>query len=90
MEKYDSIFEEQNKHYNINSFEQIGISDPFPSEPFLHKFTFPVRFDDFSYPIQKLTENESPKLIFIPSSKVMFKLMRACLDIYSEEYLWYK
>ena len=84
-ENYGSIFDDvsgpHNQHKNITTFEQIGLQDPFPSEPPTHRFKHPVRFDDFVYPPSKLAKNESPKLIYVPSSWVLFKLMRACIDV---------
>ena len=30
-----------------------------------------------------------PDFIYIPSSEMMFKMMKACISVYSEDELWF-
>ena len=88
--------------YNISSFEEIGIVDPFPDDKIQKRnFKIPQRVNEI-YDIEQLVYhesrycyNENPKLkknifcIFIPSKEVMFKLMRASIHVSSESELWF-
>ena len=79
---YKAIFGKPRTTFNIQSYNQIGLIDPFAkklSEP----KSKPVLADvaDFIYPMSKFDLAESPKVIYIPSVELMFKLMRSCVNI---------
>ena len=42
----------------------------------------------FIYPRDKILAKNSPMQIYIPSAAVMFKMMRACIDIKDPSDLW--
>ena len=75
----------------IDDCEEIGLKDPFPSEddgPLNQIITVPEKASDFVYPIPRLVFGISPTTIFMPSKKILFKLMRACIAVSSVEELW--
>ena len=75
--------------YNISSFSQLGISDPFPQEPIETDYTPPTHIDDLVYPRSRYIFGNIPNACFIPSKRVMWKLMRSCIDIEYPEDLWF-
>ena len=42
------------------------------------------------YAKTRFIEGESPKPIFIPSRRMMLKIMRACVAVDDEKDLWYQ
>ena len=42
------------------------------------------------YPMNRYYDSQSPTPIFVPTSEVLFKMMKACVDIKKEEELWIK
>lgn len=90
-QNYSEFIVDKNVTYLIDDCEEIGIKDPFPEEDEAgyNHIKIPEKVDDFVYPINKLVYSLSPTTIFIPSKKIMFKLMRACLGVYEPEDLWF-
>ena len=37
-----------------------------------------------------MIEGNSPQCLYIPNKDVMFKLMRACINVQNPEFLWFK
>ena len=69
------------KSYHVWSFQQIGMLDPYPNEPMEIDFEIPKSFDDLVYMPDRYVEEHSPKVLYIPSKLMLFKLMRACIGI---------
>ena len=80
MEKYNSVIERA-KSYQIWSFQQIGMSDPFPNEPMETEFSVPTCNDDLVYRADRYMDGNSPCVIYIPSKLLLFKLMRSCIGV---------
>ena len=72
----------------------MNFSDPFASEN--SKATNELEnmpIPDSSvivYPKSRFTCSDSPKPIFVPSVRIMLKIMRACVGVENEKDLWYK
>ena len=69
------------------------MQDPFPDEnENLQEniMSLPKSYDDFVYHRSRFVDGNSPKCIYFPSRFVMFKLMRACIEVYACEDLWFK
>ena len=78
--------------YLINSFERLGWQDPFPDDDQMmtseddmsrnkilsdeQRYKF-----DYIYPASRILHSQSPQQIYIPNKALMFKLMRACIDV---------
>ena len=77
-------------NYRIHSFEQIGMVDPFPKEDNLFTPTLPETYVDSVYPAGRMADKDvSPMCIYIPSDLIMFKMIRACIDIEDVSKLWF-
>lgn len=63
--------------------------DPYPDEQMEHEFDIPVYDYDLLYHPSRYKYQISPSTIFLPSKKVLLKIMRACIDIEDESDLWY-
>ena len=85
---YKDVIEEAQPH-NISSFKQIAIFDPYPNEP-LADFEIPTQDLDFIYEDSRYKKDNSPNCIYIPSKKVMLKIMRACIGVKDEKDLWFQ
>ena len=102
-ENYDLTPEEHTTH-RVTSFNQVGIEDPFPAEP----YEFEEAINEICYEptIQPDTEKLrwstlivdesrmnmdhcSPYCLYIPSRQILLKLMRACIDVKIESDLWF-
>ena len=76
------------KHF-LNSLKTIGWSDPFPKDSRNVDGSFPdakygkVAVDEYDliYPEGRYIEDQVPFHLYIPKREIMFKLMRACIDI---------
>ena len=77
------------KSYNIWSFEQIGLFDPFPSEPIETTFSLPKTEEDLVYRGDRYNQENSPVVTYFPSKLVLYKLMRACIGVETVEDLWF-
>jgi hypothetical protein len=44
---------------------------------------------DLVYNVRRLQNGYSPSVVMIPTNEVMFKLMRACVGVYSVQDLWF-
>lgn len=88
FEKYQKIITEH-LGCNISTFKQIGLHDPFPKEIDDIEFQIPHCYDDYVYSPSRYVYGSSPKHLYIPSRRMMLKLMRACIGIEHEKDLWY-
>ena len=88
--KYSVVLPE-GRSWNINSFHQIGMVDPYPKESQLkeQKHQLPTQFDDGVYHEHDYTKAESPKLKYIPSADIMVQIMRACCHAKTPQQLWF-
>ena len=81
--------------FNINSFAQIGMSDPFPndksqfSKTDIDKFKLPTTTDQMIYDESRYIEGLAPYCIYIPRKELMFKMMKACIGVQKVEDLWF-
>ena len=87
--------------YNISSFEEIGMVDPFPESPMIKRhFNLPRCLGIGEYDTNHLVYDESRYhldddiskniyCLYIPSKEVMFKIMRACVNAQIENDLWF-
>ena len=68
------------------------MQDPFPDEDKTEDYikVLPKDCDDMVYTDCRFCKGDSPKCIYFPSRYVMFKLMRACIDVYAKQDLWFK
>ena len=64
--------------------------DPFPEEPMETEFAIPTSEGDLVYRSDRYIDGQSPKCIYIPSKLILWKMMRACLDIKDTKDLWFK
>jgi hypothetical protein len=55
-----------------------------------HNFDIPEDDLDFVYADSRYRKDNSPNCIYIPSKKVMLKIMRACIGITDVKELWYQ
>ena len=62
------------------------MQDPFPDENLDENviMSLPNSYDEFAYHSSRFIDGNSPKCIYFPSRFVMFKLMRACVDVYTQ------
>ena len=78
------------KMFNINSFQQIGMADPFPKEDVGFHAHIPEAYSDHVYPEQRMCAGDgSPMCIYIPSDIITLKLIRACMGVKTPEELWF-
>ena len=75
--------------YNINCFEVLGWKDPFPVKNYQSSFIIPHDIDQLVYPKSRYIEGMFPWVIYVPRQDVMFKMMRACVEVTKEEELWF-
>ena len=61
--------------------------DPYPFEPIETDYIFDE--GGLVYANERYVRENSPHTIYIPSRMVLFKIMRACIDISYPEYLWF-
>lgn len=92
LNKYDLADKLKNLYvYNINSFTQIGLEDPWPDDEDIVKgslddidpavYTMPVKVTDLVYKKSRYESSvESPTQVYIPRKEIMLKLMRACVS----------
>lgn len=88
FEKYQNIITEH-LGCNISTFRQIGLHDPYPKEFEDSEFRIPNNYDDLVYSSSRYVYGSSPKHLYIPSRRMMLKLMRACIGVEHEKDLWY-
>ena len=89
--KYAKVFDGVKKHYYLKSFEQIGMQDPFPTDKNNFDFSkgLPEDHNDLTYHESRFMDDNSPKCLYLPSRFVMFKIMRACVDVTKVDELWF-
>ena len=64
--------------------------DPFPGDDYSQSnFIIPKVKEDMVYEESRYKKGESPKSIYVPSHILMFKLMRACINVTAPEDLWF-
>ena len=86
------------KGFNINSFTQIGLEDPFPDDDKFIKgslddvdpkvYFMPQVPTDLVYQKQRFTAT-SPTCVYIPRKEIMLKLMRAAIEASDVDELWF-
>ena len=88
--QYRKLFVDEPEEFFINKLETIGVPDPFPKEePCYDAYgKLPVHPIDCVYPAQRYTEGNSPYCLYIPNRDIMFKMMRACINVKKAEDLW--
>ena len=79
-------FEGQEFDYNINSLEDIGWIDKFREAPLPMKMVEP---ETLVYSESRFEEDYIPRIIFIPSFKIMFTIMRHCIGTQNVDDLWF-
>jgi hypothetical protein len=86
------------KNYLINSFWEIGITDPFPDDEDLiigskddvpKDFKLPQKVDDLVYSQSRYVEEYSPLCIYNPAPEILLKIMRACIEVDEVSNLWF-
>lgn len=98
LKKYKLADELPLNPFNINSFLQVGIEDPFPDDDLKYAgslddvdpdlFKLPDHPMHLVYDQCRYIQGLSPYCIYIPRREIMFKLMRACILVKQEEDLW--
>ena len=53
------------------------------------RFKIPLHTKDLVYPKSRYQEGQSPLLIYLPSRKIMFQIMRACIGVDHVSDLWF-
>ena len=86
--------------YNINFFETIGWSDPFPSESrpaaaSNHPWTAPnptaaSALEVLVYDKSRYVLHPEPSIIYFPNKEIMLKLMRAAIDLTEQDEFWFE
>ena len=112
--------------WKINSFEELGLLDPFPAENIeidkeddvdskekeeekkdknpkklerrktkerlkeLEAEETPLEYSwEFVYPLIRIDKNCSPLTVYIPKKEIMFKIMRASIEVDTEFDFWF-
>ena len=84
------MYENKPAIYNVNSFHQIGMVNPFPNEDLGLCPPIPETFKDNVYPEERMCRADaSPMCIYIPNRIMLFKIIRACIDAKTPEDLWF-
>ena len=70
---------------------QIGWPDPFNNEEIINQITWkePIDYDDLVCNPKNLIKGKRPRMYWIPNKELMFKIMRACIEIDSKDQLWF-
>jgi hypothetical protein len=71
--------------FNIYSFEQIGLMDPYPDENVDTHFALPKTDEDLVYRGSRYVEGNSPNVLYFPSAIMLQKIMRACVGVHNVE-----
>lgn len=64
------------------------MQDPFPEENWAEKKFKAPKYDVLVYDRKRLKAGESPFCVFLPTKNIMFKMMRACVEVSDEADLW--
>jgi hypothetical protein len=67
------------KSFQIESFEQIGMVDPFIESVKLKKFVKPTGPEDWAYDSERYDKGFSARQVFLPNKVMMLKMMRSCI-----------
>ena len=89
FEDYGDIISNKRTVFNIYCFEQLALCDPFEDEVKLPKFKMSKGASDLVYDKSRYNKENSPHMIYIPNSLMMFKLMRSTLEVVSPQDLWF-
>jgi len=83
VECYSDILDySKNLDYHVNSFEQLGWSDPYTEELCLASdWKIPKELTSLAYSKCRLKCDCIPQMIYVPRKDIMFKLMRACIKV---------
>ena len=80
----------------MNSFLQMGFEDPFPNEDLTiigsyddDSYKIPTHAGDLVYSECRYIKGNSPLCVYIPRKELMFKLMRACVEVKHRDELWF-
>ena len=88
MRKYD-LWDFEDKDYRINCFEKVGWVDPFPRDNLFKSNTKkPDNIETLVYATSRYKPGEPPQVVYVPRREMMFKMMRACIDVKEIEDLW--
>ena len=71
------------------TFKQIGMDDPFPHESIDFDYKIPNEPGELVYNKKWYQDQTHVLGLYVPSRKVMWKIMRACLNVQSEHELWF-
>ena len=89
---YKAIFEQDIAPYLVSNWESIGWNDPFPNDKEYkfarQEFKMPKSVNDMVYPPHFFNPQYSPNCIYIPTRVMMFKIMRACVEVKDPGELW--
>ena len=89
LAKYGLADEGGDRQYIINSFHQLGWPDPYPKEnSYKSSASQPVDGDDLVYDPIRFREGTPPFVVYIPRAEMLFKMMRACIDVTDTRELW--
>ena len=69
----------------------MALDDPFPAEEGQHhhvKVISNKKENDDVYPRSRYKSYEAPHLLYIPNREIMFKIMRASINLHTVENLW--
>ena len=85
QEYYDDFEGEIKKAgmYNIYSFDQIGMIDPYPDEQMDTNFAVPLTDEDLVYRGSRYVKGNSPNVLYFPSGIMLQKIIRACIGVES-------
>jgi len=74
----------------IRDLETIGLINPFVKEEKIDRSGQPLQGPrHLVYDRCRYVKDRSPMSIYIPSKNIMFKVMRACINIKDPNKLWY-
>ena len=77
--------------FKIQSFEQIGVADPYPNERMgRDDFYDPATQGNLMFLERRFQPHSSPIALYIPSRPVLFKIMRACICAEGPDELWFR
>ena len=90
---YSKLFDqEEGNDHRVSSFEELGMYDPTvkkSKKKMSEHFAKPTGPNDLVYKKSRYIKGESPKMIMIPTKKLLFQIMRACVGVKFEEDLWF-
>jgi len=89
LTRYGLTDEGGDRQFIINSFHQLGWPDPYPKEnSYKSSAKQPVDGDDLVYDPVRFREGAPPYVVYIPRAEMLFKMMRACVEVKDASELW--